>query len=125
VGSDDHRGDDEHEDVLFYGDAEQFDASSHGNLEDADPQGVPVPQERRGIEDGGRPGGGPERPGVGEERECDAPPEDLGHEVRVRAEDRDIGKHVREVGPGGLQCLPWFGVVPPGVRRGRHRASGR
>jgi len=105
VRADDHRGDDEHEDVFFDGDAEQFDAGSHGDLEDADPQCVPVPQERGGVEDGGRAGGGPERPGVVQECEGDTPPEDLGHEVGVRAEDSDVGKHVREVGLVRLQCL--------------------
>jgi len=104
VGADDHRGDDDHEYVFLQGDAEQLDAGPQGDLEDADLQGVPVPEQCGRVEEGGRAGRGPEGAGVVEKRERDAPPEGLGHQIGVLTENADVGKHVRDVGPTGLQC---------------------
>ncbi len=74
---------------------EQLDARSERNLEDADFEGVPVPDEREGVEHEDRPGGLAVDACVGDQRERDRPPEQFRDEVRVLAEDGDVGEHDR------------------------------
>lgn len=95
VGADDHRGDDQHEDVFFQRNADQLDACPQRDRENPDFQGVPVPDQRERVEDGDRPDSLAVDAGVCDQRDRDRPPEQFRDEIRVLTEDADIGKHSR------------------------------
>ncbi len=93
VDGDDERGDDHREEVFFERDPRDLDPRSELDLEDADLEGVPVPDVGDRIDREHGDGGLPERARTSEQTVGDRPPEDDRREVGVLPEDGDVRLH--------------------------------
>jgi len=100
VEADDERRHDDHEDVFLDGDAEELDPGPEFDGEDADLEGVPVPDVRQGVERGDGDRGTSERVRAVEEGDRERTERHLRRQVRVVAEDgADVGEHAPAYAP--------------------------
>ncbi len=92
--ADDEPRDDGHEEVLLERDACDLDPRPEVDREDADLEGVAVPQVGDGVQREDRDGGPPHGVGASQQCEGDRSPEQFRREVGVPSEHVDVGNHV-------------------------------
>ncbi len=93
--ADDQRRNDHDEDVFLDRNAKEIHARPQADREDPDCERIPVPDVGDRVEGDDGPGRHPERICPVQQHQRDCPPEELGDEVRVGAENADVGKHIR------------------------------